>query len=58
MNADAHLRILTGDLIVKIAIVSAENDALKDQNDVLTAQLAAAAPYLPKPKTPKTTMPT
>lgn len=47
MNADEHLRILAGDLIVTLAIVKAENDGLK-------AQLAAAAPYLPKPKRPKT----
>jgi hypothetical protein len=31
MTAEEHLRILIGDLIVKIALLTAENDMLKQQ---------------------------
>lgn len=44
MTPDDHLRLLIGDLVLRVAQLAAENDALK-------AQLTPA-PEPPKPETP------
>ena len=38
MTAEEHLKMLVGDLVVKIAVLSSENDALKQELAVLKAE--------------------